>query len=269
MSETRSQIASRTAKGGINAENDVVEHFNNWRADAKAKQWLEEMDYDIETIKSIEAERIGGKSEKADVAVKITRTQRKKTIVTVENIQVKKVSNRSGSNQMERKQIAKYINPWHMPANVAHTLMLFTGELTPDRPNTIRNDRMYMEEFSDEERKQLEIFLTDNMVMIISDITRGRGRYAVEWMLIIQEYADNSGILQYDDMLLSINEAINYYVGDHSVSFTGRKDGTHQGIKIGRVTMQRKGGDGATDLQFKSDPSKLFKIRALNSKNQH
>jgi hypothetical protein len=64
------------------------------------------------------------------------------------------------------------------------------------------------------------------MVMIISDITRGRGRFAVEWILVIQEYKDKQGNNHFNDILLSINEAINYYVGDHTVDFPPKtKDG--------------------------------------------
>lgn len=265
MSESKSQIASRTARGGIQAEHDVVDKFNNWRCDEDAKRWLRNMNYDLSTIESVEARNIGGKSEKADVAVSVIvkslkqGKDRRRIVESVENIQVKKVSNKHGSNQMERRQVDKYVIPWHIPADVVHTLKLFTGELPPDRPDTIDSERMYMEEVSEDEREQLRKFLCDNMVMIISDIVRGRGRYAVEWMIVIHEY-NVDGVNQYDDILISINEAINYYVGDHTVSFpSSRRNGTQCGIRIGRVTMQRKGGDGATDLQFKSDPSKLIK----------
>ncbi len=268
MKETASEIASRTARGGILAEKDVVRKFNNWKTDSKAQEWLRTMNYDLSTIEAVKAEGVGGKSEKADVAVHIIVHIKKKSgkmsAESIENIQVKKVSNSSGSNQMERKQVDKYIKPWHMPLDVARTLKLFTGAILPDRPNTISDKRMYMEEFTGAERQRVYQFLFDNMVMIISDIVRGRGRYAVEWMLVIQDYVDSSGSSYSEDMLLSINETINYYVGDHSVKFTpARKDGTHCGIKIGRVTIQRKGGDGPTDIQFKSDPSKLFEIKKL------
>lgn len=274
LSEPPSERARRTAKGGILAEQDVVAKFNNWKSDPKAQEWLKTMNYDLDLIEAVEAEGVGGKSEKADVAVHINVRIKKKTkngksfAGSVENIQVKKVSNKRGSNQMERKQVDKYIIPWHIPSDVARILKLFTGAIPPDRPGTISPDRMYIDEFTESERERLRDFLLDNMVMIISDIVRGRGRYAVEWMLVIQDYTDSNGTAYSEDMLLSINETINYYVGNHTVSFPPQtKDGKKCGIKIGRVTMQRKGGDGPTDLQFKSDPSKLFEIKKLMIQN--
>ena len=59
--------------------------------------------------------------------------------------------------------------------------------------------------------------------------------------------------------LVSINEAINHYVGDHKVEYT------HQGgIRLGGVTMQRKGGDNgertANQLQFKANPLSIFDL---------
>ena len=272
MTETKSQIASRTAKGGIDAEHKIVNKFNNWLNDADAQRWLKTMNYNLAQIETIEAMIIGGISEKADVQVHvIVRISRKKkdekgNIESIENIQVKKVSNATGSNQIERKHVDKYIEPWHMPLSVARTLQYFTGDLKPYISNPVEEDRMFMDEMTPEQRDELKKFLTDNMVMIISDIVRGRGRFAVEWMLVLQEYTDKNGNYQYNDILLSINETINFYVGDHTVEFPpARKDGTHAGIRMGRITIQRKGGDDPCSLQFKSDPSKLLDLKPLFS----
>ena len=58
--------------------------------------------------------------------------------------------------------------------------------------------------------------------------------------------------------LKPINVAINHY-SEGEVSITGRGS-----LKLGRVTMQRKGGDAGRDtanmLQFKVDPTELFNI---------
>ena len=58
--------------------------------------------------------------------------------------------------------------------------------------------------------------------------------------------------------LKPINVAINHY-SEGEVLITSRGS-----LKLGRVTMQRKGGDAGRDtanmLQFKVDPTELFNI---------
>jgi hypothetical protein len=80
---------------------------------------------------------------------------------------------------------------------------------------------------------------------------KGRGRFAAEWMLVIRRVKENE-----DWVLKSINECINFF-GNDSVMITPRGN-----ISIGRITMQRKGGDGGRDsakmLQFKINPTQLF-----------
>ena len=55
-----------------------------------------------------------------------------------------------------------------------------------------------------------------------------------------------------------INIAINHY-SDGNVEITARGN-----LKIGRITMQRKGGDAGRDtakmLQFKVEPTELFDV---------
>ena len=58
--------------------------------------------------------------------------------------------------------------------------------------------------------------------------------------------------------LKPINVAINHY-SEGNVEITNRGS-----MKIGRITMQRKGGDAGRDtakmLQFKVDPTELFNV---------
>ena len=59
-------------------------------------------------------------------------------------------------------------------------------------------------------------------------------------------------------VLKNINEVINFYDGDVEISPRGS-------LKIGKITMQRKGGDGGREtakmLQFKLNPCELFEIK--------
>ena len=86
----------------------------------------------------------------------------------------------------------------------------------------------------------------------MSDIIKGRGKFASEWFLVILREKENSKIKW---VLKSINEVINFYSGNITFSPQGS-------LKIGKITMQRKGGDGGRDtakmLQFKINPCELF-----------
>lgn len=253
---TRSEIASQTAKGGFENEKEVAEKFTNWRNDKDAQRWLKIMMYDLKDIITVKGIEFGSRGYKADVlvtvVVKIKRKSGDKELTSVEKIQVKLVSNKSGSNQIERKYVDSYKEIWHMPEDVANILKHFCGELPP-REGGVDSKRMYMNEFTSSERNNLYHFLEDNMVMIVSDIIRGRGRFAAEWMLVIHKHQG------YRWKLISINEAINHYVGDHKVEYT-----SNGGIRLGRITMQRKGGDNgketANQLQFKANPLSIFTL---------
>lgn len=252
----KSEIASKTAKGGFDNEKEVAEKFTNWRNDKDAQQWLKTMMYDLKDIITVEGIEFGSRRYKADVLVTVKVIIKRKSgdreLTNVEKIQVKLVSNKSGSNQIERKFVDSYKEIWHMPDDVANTLKHFCGELPP-RDGCIDSKRMFMNEFTSSERDNLCQFMEENMVMIISDIIRGRGRFAAEWMLVIHKHQG------YSWKLISINEAINHYVGDHKVEYT-----PNGGIRLGKITMQRKGGDNgkktANQLQFKANPLSIFTL---------
>ena len=58
----------------------------------------------------------------------------------------------------------------------------------------------------------------------------------------------------------NINSVINYFFADGKVEISPRGS-----LKIGKVTMQRKGGDAGREtanmLQFKIDPAEIFNIK--------
>ena len=243
---------SEIAKGGFNNEQEVADKFNNWQRDKDAQQWLQIMMYNLNDIASVHAEKIGSKGYKSDINVIIQVKAPKKQILTyVENIQVKLVTNERGYNQVEKRRVDAYIQPWHIPTDVANLLKHFDGELPP-RKGSVDNRRMFVNEFSSAEQTKLKAFLQKNIIMIISDVIRGRGRFAAEWTLVINKYRG------YNWVLMAINEAISLYAGDCQVVFT--KTGN---VHLGNITLQRKGGDSGRDsanmLQFKADPLILFR----------
>ncbi len=241
---------SQTAKDGFRNEKDVVEKFNNWEKDQTAQEWLRIMGYKLEEIESVEAIIISGY--KTDVQVQV-RIKLKKEI-DVENLQVKLVSNVRGFNQIDKRKVDKYIEMWNIPDNVAKMLKKYTGEIKPTIKNPRDGRRTFMDEFNAESQKILVNWLEENKSLIINDIIKGRGKFAAEWMLIAQKTEKEARWI-----LKPINFVINYF-GNGPVIITPRGS-----VKIGRITMQRKGGDGGREtakmLQFKINPAELFETQ--------
>lgn len=233
---------SATAKGGFENENDVVEKFNNWKSDLDAQEWLTVMEYRLEEIEKVEAVKITG-SYKTDVQVKIKIYL--KNAISAENLSIKLVSNPTGFNQIDKRWVDKYIELWAIPDSIAYSLKLFTGEIPPRSTNSRDERRMFLDELDSNSQSELIRFFEENKIMIVNDILKGRDKLAAAWMLIYQKDVSVW-------TLLPISVVMNFYGG-------GKVYITKQGsLKIGKITMQRKGGDGGRDtakmLQFKINP---------------
>jgi len=240
-------LGSQTAKGGFVNEKDIVDKFNNWKTDDEAQKWLVIMNYVLDEVESVEAVVLRGY--KADVNVQI-RIKLKKAL-DIENVQVKLVSNPNGFNQIDKRPVERYndVLNWNMPANIVNILKRFTGELLPTIQNPRDNRRMFIDEFSEKEQKELFDFLKANKAMIVNDILRGRGEFSAEWVIVAQKTNQNARWV-----LKNINEVINHYDGEIRISPRGS-------VNIGNILMQRKGGTpDPTSLQFKINPAELFDI---------
>lgn len=242
-------LGSKTAKSGFKNENDVVSIFNEWQTNKLAQEWLMAMNYNITEIEYVTAEKIMG-TYKADVQVKVT--IKLKNLVDYQNIQVKLVSNTRGYNQVDKRWLIKYRELWNIPDNVHKILQYYTGEVLPYKPNTKDRRRMFLTEMSAQEQHEVLDWVERNKYLVVSDILKGRGKFAAEWVLVIQK---TSGIHW---ALKPINIVMNHYMqGEVIITKAGN-------IRIGRITMQRKGGDAERDtakmLQFKLDPAELLKL---------
>lgn len=237
---------SKTAKDGFRNEDDIVLKFNNWSNDNEAKEWLNLMNYIIEDIEYVKAEKLSGY--KTDVQVQVTIKLKK--AIDVENLQVKLVSNIKGYNQIDKRWVDKYKETWNIPDEITNILKQFTGE---EKPISITRDkrRMFIDEFKIEEQQALIVWLEQNKSFIVSDILKGRGKFAAEWMLVAQKSNSNSRWI-----LKPMNYCLNFF-GNGEIVISPRGS-----IKIGKITMQRKGGDGGREtanmLQFKINPALLF-----------
>lgn len=238
---------SKTAKSGFRNENDIINKFNNWGKEKDAQEWLVIMKYKLSEIESVKAIKIT--REKTDVQIQVTIKLKK--AICIENLQVKLVSNLRGFNQIDKRWVDNYKELWNIAEDVVRILKLFTGELKPYENNTRDPRRMFIDELSNNDQKLIISFFQDNKTMIINDILKGRGRFAAEWMLVVQKVERNAKWV-----LKPMNYVINHY-GNGDVNVTDRGS-----IKIGRITVQRKGGDAGRPtsnmLQFKINPAELL-----------
>ncbi|HFP7510136.1 TPA: type II restriction endonuclease [Campylobacter jejuni] len=244
------ELGSNIAKNGFKNENFVVNTFNNWQNDTLAQSWLKAMNYNINDIQNVKAQKIKG-SFKADVQVVILVQIKLQNLQDVQNIQVKLVSNPQGFNQVDKRWLKNYNELWNFPSELLEILQYFTGEKSPKIKNPKDKRRMFLTEFTKEEQEQVINFFIKNQVLVVNDILKGRGQFASEWFLVILKIEKQD--LKW--LLKPINEVINFYSGEVLITDRGS-------LKIGKITMQRKGGDNgrisANMLQFKINPCELF-----------
>jgi len=235
---------SQTARQGFKNEDDVRDKFNSWRTDSDAQAWLLTMGYKPAEVESVAAIKPHG--EKADVEVKVKTKERERT----EGISIKLVSSPTGFNQIDKRWLSHYVKMWAIPRNVESALKLFLGELPPTTAGR-DPERMFLTELQSDSQKAIVDFFTNNKTKVISDLFEGDGIHAAGWVLVAFKATENTRWT-----LRRSAEVIRFF-GDGPVVVT--KQGN---LKIGRVTMQRKGGDGgrqtANMLQFKIDPALLF-----------
>lgn len=245
------KLGSKTAKAGFQNETDVVNTFNAWQTNILAQQWLKAMNYNLNDIEYVKAEKIKG-SYKADIQVQVKITIKLKQLLDCQNIQVKLVSNEKGFNQIDKRWLCKYKELWTIPNDIYHILQYYTGEIKPYKAKTKDPRRMFLHEMTPEEQQILLNWFTKNKALIIADILKGRGQFSAEWVLVIKKNTTLNWTL------LPINKVINHYSqGDITISKQGS-------LHLGKITVQRKGGDNgrksACMLQFKLDPTELFSV---------
>ena len=97
-------------------------------------------------------------------------------------------------------------------------------------------------------------FFKKNKILVLTDIIKGRDKFSANWMLVIRYNKDEDETTW---VLADINKALNIF-GEGGVEISPRGS-----LSIGRVTLQRKGGDGGREtgnmLQFKIRPCDLFR----------
>ncbi len=240
----KARLGSETAKGGFRNEDEIAAKFNNWKNDEEARLWLGFMGHKAAETESVLAKKPHG--EKADIQLKIKTRAGERS----EGISIKLVSTANGFNQIDKRWLRQYAAKWKMPADVEAALKLFVGETPPVKTGRDPK-RMYLNELAAQTQKKIVSFFTERKAEIVSDLFMGDGLFRADWMMVAQKSADKPRWV-----LRSIDYVIKFY-RDGPVEITRQGN-----LKIGRITMQRKGGDGGREtakmLQFKINPALLF-----------
>lgn len=113
---------------------------------------------------------------------------------------------------------------------------------------------MFLNEIAKTKVDELINYFSENKTLIFSDILRGRGGLAADWLLVTRK---NGDII--DWILKDINFVCNFFA-QGAVAITERGN-----LKVGRMTVQRKGGTpDPMSLQFKINPLDLFDSFQVN-----
>jgi hypothetical protein len=256
--EEEVRLGSQTAIGGFQNEDEIRDKFNDWQKDADARSWLEAMDYRLSDIQQVTAVKPHG--EKADVEVRVRTNSGER----VEGISIKLVSNPQGFNQIDKRWLKTYVQMWGMPSDVHSALQLFVGEVAPTEPGR-DSRRMFLNELSKPQQEAVVDFFRSNREKIVSDLFEGDGEHSAGWFMVTLKSSDNAVTsseqieLNPRWMLCATKEVIAFF-GSGEVQITPAGS-----LKIGRVSMQRKGGDNGREsanmLQFKINPAELFELR--------
>ena len=64
----KTELGSKTAKGGFANEKAICKKFNGWKKDKEAQEWLKIMGYDIKKLDSVKAIQVPTRIKKTDLS---------------------------------------------------------------------------------------------------------------------------------------------------------------------------------------------------------
>jgi len=113
---------------------------------------------------------------------------------------------------------------------------------------------MFFDEMEPKQQKEIVVYFSNNKNIILKEILKGSDDYDVNWMMVVLKLKNKNPL----SILKPIDEVIKIY-GSGNVEISPRGS-----LKIGKVTMQRKGGNRGREtakmLQFKINPAILFEF---------
>ena len=247
---------SDTAKSGFKNEEVVEQIFNNWKNSKHAQTWLKDMGFNpskIISLKAILTRSLGAGTGKSDLIVNIDGK--------IEGISIKRFS--ASFNQIDKRWADNYVQLWNIPNPVLRGLKKYAGQKGFQPINFLQTSeiqqlkdarRFYMDELPVKECNEILKFIESNLKIIIKDLLKGRGETSANWLLVVKH--ENQKFI--DSKIISIDKAKDHYSkGGVALSKKGV-------IKLGKITLQRKGGDGGREtaqmLQFKFSPKEVFDL---------
>ena len=252
----KQELGSETAKSGFKNEDFIATEFSKGEKSKHAKKWLTEMGYDTTKITKIDAKtsrELGLGSVKSDVIV----------FVNEDRIGISAKKAIADFNQIDKRWTDTYQELLKIPNDVVVILKKYVGEegFQPKDFSEYRNKklkdkrRLYIDELSEKEQERLISYLESIKEKIFEMVLRGEGKDVAEWLLVIK-YNNRKEMI--DSKIVTIGDAIKHFS-------KGKVTTTKRGVlKIGQITLQRKGGDGgrktAQMLQFKFSPNEIFNI---------
>ena len=244
QSAAKTALGSETAKNGFKNEDEIRSKFEGWKIDNDARAWLFTLGYKLPEIEAVSVAKPHG--EKADIEV----TVKTKSGSRTEGISIKLVSSPNGFNQIDKRWLSHYAAMWRMPVDVQQALKLFVGETPPTRKGRSA-ERMFLDEIGESGQKAVISFFETHKAEIVKDLFQGDGPHAAGWVMVVSKATQNTHWT-----LRRVDEVIRFYSEGPVVITSGGN------LKIGRITIQRKGGDGGRDtakmLQFKINPTLLL-----------
>jgi hypothetical protein len=274
----KTELGSKTAKGGFANEKAICGKFNSWKKDKEAQEWLKIMGYNVKKLNSVQAIQVPTRIKKSDLSkfevsekeyeqfVRFKKADAQiRIIITIgnilkiENLSLKKANSDADYNQIDKRTVDDYQEMWNFDDEIAFWLKLFTGELEPKnctRETGIKKfrdkRRLFLSEMPAQIQNKIIRFFEKNRIIIISDTIKGRGGLSADWMLVTRFNKENETTTW---ALKDINVVMNFF-GSGEVYISPRGS-----LHIGKITMQRKGGTpDPTKIQFKIKPCELFNL---------
>lgn len=235
-------IGRSIALSGKNSE-------KNFRDFIETKSGLLRLEKELKVkAKTAKAHVLAGRG-KTDITVSLSNNNK-----TVDlNISLKKY--KANFNQIERRSVSSFGELYNAPKDVIRLLDLFVGNIDPINYNgkkTKSNKRMFLNEFSIGDQNKIIYFFQRIIRSLIKNLLVGFDKKNKPSILALSTSETNFSACR----LMTMDEAINKLIGDGKASITPRGS-----LKIGNITLQRKGGDNgaesANDLQWKFKPKDL------------